>query len=316
MPCQLQPTSSSVRWNVKLVLRLSIWFCLDALMPCFRMKKTRQASLYKAELTQREAVQHDEMQREKKTKKVVAYCRVSTLEQKKRGYGIDIQIRDVSAFAERNKLSIEAFYKDAGESGVKEDRKALRALMRACKNNRIESIILPSLDRLSREVRIAENIFHELKHLGVKVLIADMPYYNGERKDILIRQILEAIAEEDRRSIIHRLYKGRQERTRKGLFPGGNLPYGYFRRNKKILVHPQEADIINQIYMLSSQGLSGYAIADNLNRSGHRRRDNNPWTQRQVCRILQQQHLYREGLMHYGEAYGQDQFMALLNKSS
>src|SRR3990172_7237705 len=124
--------------------------------------------------------------------------------------------------------------------------------MRACKNNKVESIILPSLDRLSREVRIAENLFHALKHLGVKVLIADMPYYNGERKDILIRQILEAIAEENRRDIIERLRKGRQERTRKGLFPGGNLPYGYVRRNNTIAVNPHEADIVSRIYEIAS----------------------------------------------------------------
>ena len=252
------------------------------------------------------------MQGKKKTKKVVAYCRVSTLEQKKKGHGIDIQIRDVSAFAERHGLRIEKFYKDEGESGVKEDRKALRALMRACKNNRIEAIILPSLDRLSREVRIAENIFHELKHLGVKVLIADMPYYNGERKDILIRQILEAIAEENRREIIDRLRKGRQERVRKGLFPGGNLPYGYLRKNKKILVHPHEANIVNQIYNLSSQGLSGRAIANYLNQYGYRRRNGDSWTQRQVCRILNQERLYRGGLVHYGEVIGESNFTALL----
>ena len=256
------------------------------------------------------------MQSKKKNKKVVAYCRVSTLEQKKKGHGIDIQIRDVSLFAERHGLLVEKFYKDEGESGIKEERKALKNLMRQCKNNRIESIILPSLDRLSREVRIAENLFHELKYLGVKVLIADMPYYNGERKDILIRQILEAIAEENRRDIIERLKKGRQERTRKGLFPGGNLPYGYTRKGKAISVHPHEADMISQIYALASQGLSGYAIADSLNSSGHRRRNGSPWTQRQVCRALNQEKLYREGVIRYGDIIGENTFMAFLNKSS
>jgi site-specific DNA recombinase len=256
------------------------------------------------------------MQGKKKHKKVVAYCRVSTLEQKKKGYGIDIQIRDVTLFAERHGLLVEKFYKDEGESGVKEDRKALKQLMRACKNNKVESIILPSLDRLSREVRIAENLFHELKYLGVKVLIVDMPYYNGERKDILIRQILEAIAEENRRDIIERLWKGRQERTRNGLFPGGNLPYGYMRRNKSIAVNHHEAEIVKQIYTLASNGLSGYVIADTLNQKGCNLRNGNPWTQRQVCRVLKNEHLYLRGLLHYGEAFGQDQFMAFLNKSS
>ena len=252
------------------------------------------------------------MQGKKKSKKVVAYCRVSTLEQKKRGHGIDIQIRDVSLFAEKHGLLIEKFYQDEGESGIKEDRESLRQLMRACKNNRIEAIILPSLDRLSREVRIAENLFHELKNLGVKVLIADMPYYNGERKDILIRQILEAIAEENRRDIIERLHKSREERARKGLFPGGNLPYGYMRKNKKILVRPHEADIVGQIYSLSANGHSGRAIASHLNNYGYRRRDGNIWTQRQVCRILNRERLYKGGLVHYGDVVGEGQFAAIL----
>ena len=242
----------------------------------------------------------------------MAYCRVSTLEQKKKGHGIDIQIRDVTLFAERHGLLVEKFYKDEGESGVKEDRNALRALMRACKNNRVESIILPSLDRLSREVRIAENLFYELKHLGVKVLIADMPYYNGERKDILIRQILEAIAEENRRDIIERLLKGRQERTRKGHFPGGNLPYGYIRNNKAVAVLPHEADIVNRIYELASLEMSGQLIAEELNRLGHRRRNGSPWTQRQVCRVLNQERLYKGGLVRYGDVSGEGKIAAIL----
>jgi len=131
---------------------------------------------------------------------VVAYCRVSTLEQKRRGYGIDIQVRDVEAFAERQRLLIVRFYRDEAESGIKEDRRQLRRLLRDCRAGRVGSVILPSLDRLSRDVRIAENLFHEFETLGIEILIADMPTYNGrDRKDVLVRQIREAIAEENRK---------------------------------------------------------------------------------------------------------------------
>ena len=80
---------------------------------------------------------------------VVAYCRVSTLEQKRRGYGIDIQVRDVKAFAEQQGLLVVRFYRDEAESGIKEDRKQLRRLLRDCRAGRVGSVILPSLDRLS-----------------------------------------------------------------------------------------------------------------------------------------------------------------------
>ena len=129
------------------------------------------------------------------------------------------------------------FYKDEAESGVKEDRKALLRLLRDCRAGRAGSVVLPSLDRLSRDVRIAENLFHEFEQLGIDVLIADMPTYNGrDRKDVLVRQIREAIAEENRKEIIERLWKGRRERVRKGLPPGGNVPYGYRRNGQGLTV--------------------------------------------------------------------------------
>lgn len=249
-------------------------------------------------------------------KKVVAYCRVSTLEQKKKGYGIDIQIRDATLFAERRGLMVQKFYLDAGNSGVKEDRKALKLLLRDCKAGKIAAIVLPSLDRLSREVRITENLFYVFKNLGISILIADMPQYNGEHRDILIRQIFEAVAEDNRRDIIERLWKGRQERVRKGLFPGGNLPYGYVRRNKTVSVEPREAQIVCRVYALASHQHTGQAIADDLNRHGFTRRNGNPWTQRQVCRILWNKSLYLEGHLHYGLTSNKKLFQALLNRES
>ena len=210
---------------------------------------------------------------------------------------------------------MEKFYKDEAESGIKENRKALRQLLRDCKAGRIEVVVLPSLDRLSREVRIAENLFYEFKNLGIKVLIADMPQYNGERKDILIRQILEAIAEDNRREIIERLWKGRQERVRKGLFPGGNLPYGYVRKNRTVTIDQNEANIVKHIYRLADQGITTHAIADILVKSGYKMRNGKSWTQRQVCRVLKYEKLYREGLLHYGETNGKSKYLAILNNT-
>lgn len=249
-----------------------------------------------------------------KEKRVVAYCRVSTLEQKKNGYGIDIQIRDVTLFAELQDLFVQEFYKDEGESGIKEEREGLRRLMKDCQAGRVAVVILPSIDRLSREVRIAENLFHEFQKLRVQILIADMPQYNGERKDILIRQILEAIAEENRREIIERLLKGRQERIRKGLFPGGNLPYGYTRKDRGVVIDAHEAEIVKEIFVLVGQRQTGQAIADEINGRGYVRRNGKPWTQRQVCRILWNEKLYQEGRFHYGEIAGENSSLIILDK--
>jgi len=249
-------------------------------------------------------------------KRVVAYCRVSTLEQKRRGYRIDIQIRDATLFAERQGLFIERFYKDEAESGVAENRKGLQRLLRDCQRGRVGTVILPSLDRLSRDLRLAENLFHEFEQLGIEVLIADMPNYNGkDRKDVLIRQIRGAIAEENRKEIIERLWKGRQERVRRGLPPGGNVPYGYRRNGKGLGLESAEAETVRIIFEFAGRGETSSQIAAALNQKGLERRNGKSWTQRQVAAILSRCAFYREGVLRYGEAEGKDESLALLGES-
>jgi DNA invertase Pin-like site-specific DNA recombinase len=247
-------------------------------------------------------------------KEAVAYCRVSTLEQRRRGYGIDIQTRDVTLFAERQGLFVRRFYRDEGESGAKEDRKALRQLLRDCRGRRVAIVIIPSLDRLSRDVRIAENLFHEFERLGVHVLIADMPTYDGkDRKDVLIRQIREAIAEENRKDIIERLWKGRLQRVRRGLAPGGTAPYGYRRDRSRLVVDETEAHAVLKVFTLSGRSLSQAAIAAALTAEGLLRRNGKPWTRRQVGAMLSRRNFYERGELRYGEARGVDAGLALLN---
>jgi site-specific DNA recombinase len=247
---------------------------------------------------------------------VVAYCRVSTLEQKRRGYGIDIQIRDVTLFAERLGVFIERFYKDEAQSGVLETRRALARLLRDCRRKLVGTIVLPSLDRLSRSVRIAENLFYEFAQLGVRVLVADMPTYNGDnRKDVLVRQIREAIAEDNRKDIIERLLKGRQERVRRGLTPGGNVAYGYRRDGKCIVLNTLEAETVRLIFELTDEGRSGAMIATVLNGREFRRRNGHPWTQRQVAAVIARRAAYAKGVVRYGDVEGINENLVLMNEA-
>ncbi len=111
---------------------------------------------------------------------VAAYCRVSTLEQKKKGYGIDIQKRDIEKYAENLGLLVDFYYLDEAKSGVSERRTALNKLVRNCKSGDVGTIIVSSLDRLSRDLRFTENLLHDLNKVGVRVFIADMPSLRQE----------------------------------------------------------------------------------------------------------------------------------------
>src|SRR5688572_4639014 len=250
------------------------------------------------------------------TKLIAAYCRVSTLEQKKNGNGIEIQVRDVTLFAQSQGLLINRFYRDEAQSGVAEDRPALRRLLKQCLAGQIETVIIPSLDRLSRDVRLAENLFWEFQQHGIRIFIADMPNYDGQdRKDVLIRQIREAIAEENRKDIIERLWKGRQERIRRGLCPGGNIPYGYQRNGNGFVAHEGEAEIVRMIFDLANQGLLASKITAALNEKSLVRRNGKPWTRRQISGILRRKEIYEHGVIHYGAVLGVNKNLVLLAKN-
>jgi site-specific DNA recombinase len=248
---------------------------------------------------------------------IVAYVRVSTSEQEKRGYGIRIQRRDVRAFATKQKLSLARVYADRAETGVIESRTALQRLLRDCERGRIATIIIPTIDRFSRDVRIAENLFWQLEKLHVEVLIADMPHYNPKnRKDVLIRQIREAIAEDDRKEIIDRLWKGRRERVRNGKPAGGTVPYGYRRKRKGFVPHSIESAIVRRIFELRKDGASGTEIAKDLNERAFRRRNGKQWTRWQVLAIIQRKDLYERGTLRYGAIVTTNERLVLLRKES
>ena len=246
-------------------------------------------------------------------KLVVAYCRVSTLEQKKNGYGIEIQVRDVTIFAQAKGLFIRRFYRDEGESGVLADRPQLQRLLQHSKAGRIGTVIIPSLDRLSRDVRLTENLFWDFERMGVAIMITDMPNYNGQdRKDVLIRQIREAIAEENRKDIIERLLKGRQERVRRGEFAGGNLPYGYRRNGHGPQIDEKEAKEVRRMFELASTRITASEVARRINADGSRRRNGTPWTARQVLGVLNRKDLYEKGAVRYGTVKGSNKRLILL----
>lgn len=250
---------------------------------------------------------------ENSSKEVAAYCRVSTPEQKEKGLGMDIQVRDVTAFAKARNLVIDRLYKDEAQCGAAEKREQLNKLVRACERGLVGTVIIPTLDRLSRDVRIAENLFHRFYELKVEVFIADMPTYDRRnRRDVMVRQFREVIAEDNRKEIIERLWKGRQERIRKGKPPGGNTPYGYERQNKRLIPKPIEAEIVRTIFELSSVPLSSAEIAEQLQMGSCVQRNGQEWTARQVRAVLGRRELYESGIIRYGETTGINEHVILI----
>ncbi len=156
-------------------------------------------------------------------KKIVGYCRVSTLEQKKKGFGLDIQVREIEKFAKDNQITVDRIFKDEAVSGLDEARQELDILLNLCQRGEVKAVIFPSTDRTARSVRLSENLYYELNKYGVRFYFADMPYYDPDNySDVMVRQIKEVIAEGNRNAISGKAKKGTGGKGKKRPTTGWN----------------------------------------------------------------------------------------------
>ncbi len=79
----------------------------------------------------------------------VLYCRVSTKDQEEKGLSLDAQEDLLREYAEENKFQIVKLFR-GNESAKAPGRKMFNSMLKYCKGNEIEDILVESYDRLHR----------------------------------------------------------------------------------------------------------------------------------------------------------------------
>ena len=72
--------------------------------------------------------------------KIVIYTRVSTEDQAKEGYSLEVQREYLESFAKREGLEIFKVYQDDGISGYTTERPALRQLLKDAKQKKFDLV--------------------------------------------------------------------------------------------------------------------------------------------------------------------------------
>ena len=246
--------------------------------------------------------------------KIVGYCRTSTSNQDKAGT-IKLQIAEIESYADRNKYELIRIFKDSGVSGALEKRKGLAELYDFLKTNGdIDAIIIFKLDRLSRELRIQENLLHDFKHkMNVEVLsIKEVDLDSADPTRVLMRQILGSFAQYEKSMITMRMKLGRIRKAQTG-YGGGGVSYGYRADNKELVVDSAQAEVIKRIYhMKQYKRMSFCAIARQLESEGVKTAQGCRWHPETVKRILKKKRLYKKGVLRYGNISSQNLDLALV----
>lgn len=241
---------------------------------------------------------------------VAAYIRVSTDEQAEK-FGQDAQLQAISAYAAAvYPGGVAEWYVDQ-DSGAKEDRPQLNELRAACRERRFGVVLIFSIDRFARDVRLAENLHHELRVNGAKVVSVKERIDDDTIEGTLLRQILQAFAQFERGKITMRLKGGRMAAVaKKGTTMGGPAPYGYRSVGRRVEggqrvlgggeleVVPEEAEVVRTIFDRlktpnKKRRLTGPAVARLLNDSGVPAPGGGRWHPMTVQRIREREDFYR-----------------------
>ena len=221
----------------------------------------------------------------KNARNAVSYVRVSGLGQRD-GDGPERQRQAIARAAKRERLTVVKEYADLGISGTTEgaDRPGMAQLLAEVVALGATVVLVEKADRIARDVLVSELLLRQFRQLGVVVLTADGVNLTDETNatGVLVAQLLSAVAQFDRASIVAKL---RAARDRKRAATGrceGPRPFGEL---------PGEAEALAALRALARKKpgcdpLTWAEIATLANAAGIRSRSGRPWTRGTCWNVL------------------------------
>jgi len=220
------------------------------------------------------------------------YIRVSTEDQAKEGYSLEVQKEHLESFALREGYEVFKVYSDDGISAYSTRRSALQELLADAKAKRFELVIVHKIDRFSRNLKDLLMLVDELSSYGVGFKSATEPFDTTTSAGKLMFQQLGSFAEFERNRIAERVFPGMIKGVQQGNWQGARFaPFGYnYNKAKKLLeVEEREANIVKLIYMMYLSGKSTHDIAAYLDKKGYKTRTGKQFYNKFICDILKNQ---------------------------
>ena len=144
-------------------------------------------------------------------RRVALYARVSTT-----GQTAENQLLALRSFATARGWTITE-YVDHGQSGAKERRPALDALLAAVRARRVDLVACVKLDRLARSVHHLVALVREFEVLGVDLVVLDQAIDTTTPAGRLLFHVLAAISEFERDLIRDRVLAGLRRAKSQGV---------------------------------------------------------------------------------------------------
>ena len=188
-------------------------------------------------------------------------------------------------------------YADEGISGTSaEKRPDFQRLLADCHRGLIDRIVVKSISRFARNARECLEAIRELKLLGVGVYFEEQNIDTATMSGEMLTALFAAIAEEESKSISRNTRWGNRKRMAAGTYLPSSMPYGYRLIEKEIVIEPNEALVVCQIYQDYLAGMGMDAIARKLNEQGVPPSQGKKWGHTGVAYILRNERYIGDSL--------------------
>ena len=198
--------------------------------------------------------------------KAVIYARYSSDSQREES--IEGQLRECTAFAEKNGITILRHYIDRAFSAKTDNRPEFQAMIKDSSKKLFDMIIVWKLDRFARNRYDSARYKAQLKKNGVKVVSATETISDGA-EGILLESMLEGMAEYYSADLAEKVVRGMTENALKCKYNGGTPPLGYVIDSEQYFqIDPLTAPFVLEAFERYDEGATMTQIRDWLNEKG------------------------------------------------
>ncbi len=219
--------------------------------------------------------------------KVAAYCRVST-DKDDQANSLASQIDYFTKYiSNNNEWEMVEVYYDEGITGTStKKRTGFNRMIADALNGRIDLLLTKEISRFARNTLDSISYTRELKEKGIGVVFINDNINTLDNDSELRLTIMSSIAQEESRKTSERVKWGQKRRMELGVVFGRDM-LGYFVRNGKLIVNPDEVDVVKLIfhkYLYEEKGT--WTIARELYNAGIKPKRVREWSNTMILKVL------------------------------
>jgi len=141
-------------------------------------------------------------------------------------------------------------YDDRGYSGGSMERPALKRLLKDIEDRKINTIVVYKVDRLTRSLADFAKIVEALDARGVSFVSVTQQFNTTSSMGRLTLNVLLSFAQFEREVTGERIRDKIAASKKKGMWMGGIASLGYSVRDRKLVLDPVEAQLVNRLFKL------------------------------------------------------------------